>query len=363
MNAFFNDYLLFVSQTVTVILAVFAVIIGATLALARTRRPASPPPGRLTVTRLNEHFDSLQGAVESTLLPPREAQQRAKERAAARDSTPTGSGRWRPWRRGDRGDEAVDTRRRVFVVDFDGDLWASAVTSLREEVNAIVATARPEDEVVVRLESGGGLVPHYGLAAAQLERLRARHIRVTVFVDRIAASGGYLMAVVGDRIHAAPFAVVGSIGVVAQLPNLHRYLKARDIDVEHHQAGAFKRTLTVFGENTEEARRKFQADLDATHGLFKAFVERHRPDLDIDRVATGEFWYGNQALELHLIDAIQTSDDYLVEAAAQCAVIKLAYERRKALTKRLFEGAARHLGRRLGDGSSPRVAGEGEGAD
>ena len=105
--------------------------------------------------------------------------------------------------------------------------------------------------------------------------------------DKVAASGGYMMACIGDRILSAPFAVLGSIGVVAQIPNLHRLLKKHDVDYEVLTAGEYKRTLTVFGENTDKGRQKFQEDLELTHVLFKDFVSRYRPQLDIDQVLGG----------------------------------------------------------------------------
>lgn len=233
-------------------------------------------------------------------------------------------------RKGDQAGEpaAEPSRRRVFVLDFIGDLQASGVDALRQEVTAVLTRARSDDEVVVRVESAGGLVHGYGLAASQLNRIAAAGIRLTVCVDKVAASGGYLVACVADQILAAPFAVLGSIGVVAQIPNIHRLLKRHDIDVELLTAGKYKRTLTVLGENTEEGRQKFQHDLDATHELFKRHVAERRVRLDIDGVATGEIWLGADALAKGLIDRIQTSDEYLAALAVEGAAIYLVAYRR-----------------------------------
>jgi serine protease SohB len=195
--------------------------------------------------------------------------------------------------------------------------------------------AGKEDEVVIRLESAGGAVPHYGLAASQLLRLRDKAIQVTVCIDRVAASGGYMMACVADRIVAAPFAVIGSIGVVAQVPNLHRLLKNHDIDFQEMTAGEFKRTVSVFGEITEKGRKKFQEELEDVHLLFKEFVKAQRPKLDLDKVATGEHWLARRGLDLGLVDQLHTSDEYLVNRAAEANLYRVAFERTPSLRERL----------------------------
>ena len=224
------------------------------------------------------------------------------------------------------------------MLDFDGDIRASAVEHLREEISAVVQVARPEDEVVLRLESQGGMVHTYGLAASQLRRLKSAGIRLTVSVDEVAASGGYMMACVAERIIAAPFAIIGSIGVVGQLPNFNRLLKEHNVDFELHTAGQHKRTLTLFGENTDAARDKFQEELEDTHKLFKSFVTENRPQLEIEMVATGEHWYGTRALERKLIDIIQTSDDYLLAASKDRDIFEVHYKRRRPLQERLASG-------------------------
>lgn len=224
---------------------------------------------------------------------------------------------------------------RLFVINFDGDVEASAVENLREEITAIISAASENDEVLVKLESPGGMVHSYGLAASQLTRIKAAKLSLTIAVDQVAASGGYMMACVANRIIAAPFAVVGSIGVVAELPNFHRLLRHNKVDYEQHTAGEYKRTLTMFSENTDTAREKFKKELEETHELFKQFIRDNRPALDIDKVATGEHWYGTQALELGLIDGIETSDDFIVNAAKESEVFEIAYEVKKPLAQRL----------------------------
>ena len=229
----------------------------------------------------------------------------------------------------------TEEKGRLFVINFDGDIEASEVENLREEITAIVSIADEKDEVLVRLESPGGLVHAYGLAASQLSRIKAANLKLTVSVDQVAASGGYMMACVADKIIAAPFAILGSIGVVAELPNFHRLLKHNKVDYEQHTAGEYKRTITMFSENTEAARKKFKQELEETHDLFKQFIEQNRPSLDIAKVATGEHWYGTQALSLGLIDKIQTSDDYIVSRAEETEIFEIEYHVKKPLAERL----------------------------
>lgn len=225
--------------------------------------------------------------------------------------------------------------QQVFVLDFDGDMKASAVKHLREEISTLISTANKGDEVVIRLESPGGLVHGYGLAAAQLARLKDAGIKLTVCVDKVAASGGYMMACVADNIVAAPFAVIGSIGVVSQLPNFHKWLKNHDVDYEQFTAGDYKRTVTVFGENDDEDRAKYQEELEQTHELFKHFVNRYRAMLDLDKVATGEHWYGEDALRLNLVDSLQTSDSYILDLMQNNEVYALHSRQKPTLAEKL----------------------------
>ncbi|WP_245953309.1 protease SohB [Moraxella caviae] len=236
----------------------------------------------------------------------------------------------------DQDDSTLDKdARSVFVLDFEGDIKASAVNHLRDEISTIISTAKAGDEVVVRLESGGGQVNAYGLAAAQLARLKTAGLTLTVCVDKIAASGGYMMACTADRIIASDFGVIGSIGVVSQLPNFHKLLQKHDIDYELFTAGEYKRTVTLFGENSDDDRAKYQADLERIHVLFQEFVAKHRPKLDVAKVATGEFWFGTDALALGLIDEIGTSDAYLVSLLDKCNVFLLQSRSKPTLAEKL----------------------------
>lgn len=231
--------------------------------------------------------------------------------------------------------EEQKTSSTLYVLDFKGDMLASNVNALRKEISAVITGAKENDEVLLRLESPGGVVTGYGLAASQLARLKQHNISLTVAVDNVAASGGYMMACVADKIVAAPFAVLGSIGVVAQVPNIHRLLKKHDVDVDVMTAGEYKRTVTVMGENTEKGKQKFQQELEETHQLFKDFVQTHRPQLDIEQIATGEHWFGKQALGLNLIDEINTSDDLLLKAIKNKKVLRIKYVGKQTLMQKL----------------------------
>ncbi len=287
------DYLSFLAKALTVIAAVVVIMVA-----AGARRSHRPPEGRVQVVRINDRLRGMRSAVQHAVTPA------ARHRKLTREEN----------REQKQERKTASDRARVFVVNFKGDLAASQLDCLRNEITAILTSAREEDEVVVRIESAGGLVHAYGLAASQLARVKEKGIRLVAAIDKVAASGGYMMASVADRIVTAPFAVVGSIGVVAQMPNVHRFLKKRDVDVELLTAGEYKRTLTVFGQNTDSGRAKMQEEIEDLHDLFKSFVGDHRPDVDLDAVGTGEAWYGQRAIDRKLVDQLCTSDEYLVAA-------------------------------------------------
>ncbi|HER35448.1 MAG: protease SohB [Halothiobacillaceae bacterium] len=317
------EYLLFLLKTVTLAVAIIVVLVAviAVVAQARNAQGSDSRLKPLKIRRLNDEIESRVKRLREALETPESGWKvkwadLRRRLSVGRKSEDTASGENEETRaKGQEREGDSTTSPRTFVIRFSGDIRASAVEALREEVTAVLQAAEPErDCVLLVLDSPGGVVPGYGLAAAQLARLRDAKIELVAIVDRVAASGGYMMAAVANRIVAAPFAIVGSIGVVAQLPNIHRLLKRNDIDVELHTAGQYKRTLTLLGENTEAGREKFREELEQTHQLFKQFLNRYRPQLDLDKLATGEHWYGEDALELGLIDAIGTSDDLILEA-------------------------------------------------
>lgn len=334
---FFFDFGLFALKTIVVV-GLVALLVAIVAGLIGRQTHAGGE--ELTITKLNERLKNDRETLETALMDDvtwhsSNKEKRAKDKSERKAKKKALKAARKSSREADSVLESTE-RRRVYVVDFDGDLQATAVTSLRRELTAILSFARERDEVVVRLESGGGLVHSYGLAASQLERIREKGVPLTVCVDKVAASGGYMMACVANQILAAPFAVIGSIGVVAQLPNFHRLLKKHDVDVELITAGEHKRTLTVFGQNTDEDRKKFREDLEDTHLLFQEFVGRHRPQLDMQKIATGEVWWGARALEQSLVDRLSTSDDYLVSACEDADVLLIKFKEKKSLQDKLM---------------------------
>ncbi|EKM0525428.1 protease SohB [Cronobacter turicensis] len=332
------EYGLFLAKIVTVVVAI--VIVIALIANLTQRKKAQR--GELRVTRLGEEYKEMKEEVAAALLDPHQHKQWHKNQKKKNKQEAKAAKA-----RAKRGEAAPAGKPTLYVLDFKGSIDAHEVTALREEVTAVLAVAKPADEVLLRLESPGGVVHGYGLAASQLQRLRERQIPLTIAVDKVAASGGYMMACVADKIVAAPFAIIGSIGVVAQIPNFNRLLKRNDIDIELHTAGQYKRTLTLLGENTEEGREKFREDLNETHQLFKEFVHSMRPSLDIEAVATGEHWYGVQAQEKGLVDDISTSDDLIIARMQERDVVSLRYLQRKRLMDRFTGSAAQSLDRLL----------------
>jgi serine protease SohB len=281
---------------------------------------------------LNRRFENAADAVNVAM-----AGKRAKKEAKARSKE-------RKREEKERAKEDLP-RPRLFVLDFKGDLRASAAASLREEVTAVLAVANDRDQVLLRLENPGGTVHEHGFAASQLMRIKQRKLRLLIAVDKVAASGGYLMACVADHVLAAPFAIIGSVGVIAQLPNFHRLLEEHGVDFEQLTAGRYKRTLTLFGKNTDEGREKLRQEIEDVHELFKAQIREYRPQVDVEQIATGEHWYGLRALELKLVDELRTSDDLLVEAAKERDLYHISFKRKRSLPERILASAESLLSR------------------
>jgi len=338
---FFFNYGLFFLKTLTFVIAVIA-IVTVIVAAASRRQPGGDKEGHIEILKYNERLEDMSDALSLSLLEPiqqKQALKEKKETAKAEKKAAKAAAKRAKKQRGS-GETVVSepSRKRVYVMDFDGDIRATNVEKLRREITAVLTTATVDDEVVVKVESGGGMVTSYGLAASQLDRLRKKKIPLTICVDKVAASGGYMMACVADKLVAAPFAVLGSIGVVAQIPNFHRLLKQFNIDFEMLTAGKYKRTLTLFGENTDEARAKFIEDIERIHQQFKSYVNERRPALDIETVATGEIWSGQDVLDMNLADQLSTSDEYLVDACEECDVLMVSYKEKKKLMTRLSIG-------------------------
>ena len=322
MTHFFLEYGLFFAKAVTVLLAIISVI----LIIAGSVNSKKQDDNNIDIENINDKLDDLKLQLESEILSKDEykAQQKAKKKEKKLEKKQKKS-------------EEEKERTKLFIVRFEGDMHASEVDTLRDVITAILTVAKEGDEVLVVLESCGGIVHNYGLGASQLARIKSKNLKLTVAVDLVAASGGYMMACVADKIIAAPFAVLGSIGVLAELPNFYRILKKHDIDIEHHTAGEYKTTLTMLGQNTDKARQKFKEELEDTHQLFKSFVKDNREVIDIDNIATGEHWYGTKALELKLIDELKTSDDYILDSREDKDIFEVSYELPESLKDKISD--------------------------
>ena len=305
--------LLFLDEMLILVVAVLIVVAGI---VAIATKEKTKEKNKINVRNLNEYYKNLTNEMSAEILEEKAYKKYKKSEKKSEKRT-------------------LLKKQRIFILNFDGDWKASAVNLFREEITAILCVAKPQDEVVVRLESGGGVIHGYGLAASELQRIKDHQIPLTIAVDKVAASGGYMMACVADKILAAPFAIIGSIGVLAQLPNFHRFLKKHDVDFEQITAGQYKRTLSLFGENTSDGRKKFQTEINEAHQLFKQFITKHRPQIDIDKIATGEYWFGQKAKELNLVDNIMTSDEYLISASQQADLFEVSFKRKKKLLEKL----------------------------
>lgn len=321
MVEFFMSYGLFLAKIVTglVALAIAIAIIGGSRKQVESNE--------LVVTNLNKKYKALKDKLMNAVLDKKAQKHYLKEQAKAAKQEEK-----------NQKNKSEQVKPKLYVLEFDGDIKASQVASLRDEITALLSVATPRDEIFLKLDNSGGIVHEHGLAASQLQRIKNAQLQLTVSVDKVAASGGYMMACVADKIIAAPFAIVGSIGVLAQLPNFNRLLDRHGVDFEQHTAGEYKRTVTMFGKNTDKEREKLNEDLHETHTLFRDFVSQNRAKLDINQVATGEHWYGVQALDLNLVDEIKTSDDFLVEAQEVFDMYQVHFERKKNLSEKMFGG-------------------------
>lgn len=313
---------IFFAQALIIVASIIAVLITISVLALKAKNNKS-----FDIEILNEKFEDQSQALKEALLSDDEYKKNRKKLKKENKLKQK---------------ESTEDKNRVFVIDFlKGDIKASESENLREEISTILGVATPKDEIVIRIESPGGLVHGYGFAAAQLIRIRDAQIPLTVCVDHVAASGGYLMACTANKIIAAPFALIGSIGVVAQVPNFNRLLKKYDVDYKEYTAGDFKRTVSLFGEITEKGENKFKEQLEVTHILFKSFVSRFRPKMDISQVATGEYWYGETALSLGLIDEVQTSDDYLIKKSKEHQIVKISFEKKPTLSDKISDALSK----------------------
>ena len=315
MTEFLFSYGLFLLKAITVLIVVL-IIIG--VAASAKKKSTS---GELKIKSLNKRYNRLKKTIQEATLDKKLFKEEVKAKKKAEKLA--------------KKDSSDQAKKRLFVIDFEGDIKASSVPSLREEVTAILAASQEDDEVLVRLNNSGGVVHEHGLAASQLVRIKQANLPLTVSVDKVAASGGYMMACVADKILAAPFAIVGSIGVIAQLPNFNRLLDKAGVDFEQQTAGDYKRNVTMFGKNTDKERKQLKEQLEDIHDLFRGFVTDYRPQLDMEKVGTGQYWYGSRAKDLALVDEIRTSDDFLSEAVNDKHIFQVNYEYEKTVFEKL----------------------------
>ena len=329
---FLIDYGMFLAKAITIVLSIG--VVAGLIASAGQKNKKGEKKGNIRVTQINEHIDGLRDTLRASILDKEQlkeiektekkkikAENKKKKKATVKNTEDA--------------DEDNSTMKRYFVLNFEGNIAADAVESLREEITAILSMATKDDEVILRLESPGGMVHAYGLASSQLLRIKNKSIPLTICVDKVAASGGYMMACLADRLVAAPFAIIGSIGVLVQLPNFHRVLKKYDVDYEIISAGEYKRTLTHFGEITNKGKHKVKEDVENIHQIFKDWVKTYRPSVEIDTIATGETWVGSQAKDRYMVDDIKTSDECVIEACETSDVYEIKFEIKKPLQVRL----------------------------
>lgn len=328
---FLYEYGLFVAKAVTLVIA-FIVVVSTIVGLASKQKHGK---GQLEIVSISEQLKDITNYAKQVLLDKNALKKLAKEQKKEAKAKNKAKNKAKITEQSEESEKS-----RLYVIDFKGSMDANEVEHLREEITAILCVANKEDEVLVRLESGGGVVHGYGLAASQLQRIKEKGLKLTIAVDKVAASGGYMMACVADKLLASQFAYIGSIGVLAQLPNFNKLLKKNDIEFEQHTAGEFKRTLTVFGENNDEGRAKFKEEIEEIHVLFKDFVQSQRPDMDIDKVATGEYWPGIKAKSLGLIDDITTSDDYILSHYPAREIFSVKYAVKENVAEKLGMSAA-----------------------
>ncbi len=352
---FFIEYGLFLAKTVTLVIC-FVIVISMIAAARQHKSGTGKLRGHVEVTPLNERIRDVTNTLKHAVLDELEYKEDEKaekkrekaERSELKKSLKQKKSEESPSAsEGSTTDETPARKKRVYVLYFDGDISASATEHLREEISAVLTVAQSCDEIVLCLDSSGGMVHSYGFAASQLQRIKNKGIPLTICVDKVAASGGYMMACVADKILAAPFAIIGSIGVVGQMPNFNRLMKKLDVDYEMHTAGEYKRTLTMLGENTDKDREKFSEDLEEIHVLFKDFIRQNRAVLDVEKVATGEIWYGTRAQDMQLIDGIQTSDEYIHSHYPEADLFQVEYLQKRSLQERIGVGASTVIDRVL----------------
>ena len=315
-----SNYSLFLIKTLTVLISILLIISF----IVNSKK--SDRSGSIVIKNVNKELDSIEENIKKNILTKSDFKKFIKAKKKSNKKL----------------------EKRLFVIDFKGNIRASEIVSLRREVSGVILSCKKGDEVLLRLENSGGTVHEHGLAASQLKRIKDKKIPLTICVDKVAASGGYMMACVANKIIASPFAIIGSIGVLAQVPNFNKLLKDKGINFEQHTAGNYKRTVTMFGENTDKDREKLNEQLEEIHLLFKNFITSQRKNIDIEKVATGEYWYGENALSLNLIDEIMTSDEYILSMKEKFEITHIKYKPVKTFSDKISKISSSFTNKAIG---------------
>ena len=315
-----SNYGLFLIKTLTVLISILLIISF----IVNSKK--SDQSGSIEIKNINKELDSVEENIKKNILTKSDFKKFIKARKKSNKKL----------------------EKRLFVIDFKGNIRASEIVSLRREVSGVILSCKKGDEVLLRLENSGGTVHEHGLAASQLKRIKDKKIPLTICVDKVAASGGYMMACVANKIIASPFAIIGSIGVLAQVPNFNKLLKDKGINFEQHTAGNYKRTVTMFGENTDKDREKLNEQLEEIHVLFKNFITSQRKNIDIEKVATGEYWYGENALSLNLIDEVMTSDEYILAMREKFEITHIKYKPIKTFSDKISKISSSFANKAIG---------------
>lgn len=233
-------------------------------------------------------------------------------------------------------------RKTAVLLSFNGDINATEVIEFGRAVSMIVQMKDLVSEVYIIINSGGGVVNGYGLLASEIERLHYSEIETYALIDQVAASGGYMAACVANHVVAAPFAYIGSIGVVSEMPNFNQILSDNGINIEQHTAGKSKRTVTPLGKITDEDRNEFKKKLERIHRSFINHVSHYRNINDADEnknsiIFSGDYWIAEETveLELGLVDEISTSQEFLLDKMKEYNIIEITFQENKTKKSKL----------------------------
>jgi len=207
---------------------------------------------------------------------------------------------------------------RVGVVEVTGVI-ADSKTPLKE------LREFAEDQriraIVVRIDSPGGAVgPSQEIFEAMRRLQKKKHVLSSM--GSIAASGGFYIAMGGEKVFANPGTLTGSIGVISEFPNVSGLLKWAGVDMRTITAGKLKDAGSPFREMSSEERSYFQSMLDDVHGQFIGAVAESRklPPDEVRKVADGRVFTGRKAKELKLVDELGGLQDAVREAGKLAGV-------------------------------------------